>query len=242
MQAIPRNISGIPRDLSFLIQVEPLSPNYGVQPNRKLNAAKLRKEEIHPHKYWEPPDEYRAYFRRTGTLFHWAGGRVIEAATNDSTGLEPYSVATIFTQRPDTPHLLAVNFDATTRDVFREPGGWNVLSFHHETADRNSTYSSLDLLGGRAHLAAYGSPAWMDQLLPSVYDYQEIDHHGHPVPPGTQSAGLIGSLPLLVSLAAFSAPENALADAFRSFQPGQWHRHNHPDGRSKYKSFSADLC
>lgn len=150
--------------------------------------------------------------------------------------LTPHSVATVFTQCPDTPHLLAVNFDAQTRDVREQQGGWKVLSFRHIEKDPNNTYSSLDLLGDQAHLAAHGSQNWVPQLLPNVYDYQEVDLLGRPISPKTRSAGLIGSLPLLIALAAFSAPQDVLADALRSIQPGEWHPHGHPSGRSEYDS------
>ena len=216
-------------------------PNYAVQGNRKLDptfAARATGDESYPNIFWAPPNIRGAYLRSPATWFRWTGGRVTGIAANDPArhrSLESHSVATIFTQRPDTTHLLAVDFDAGTRDVVSEPGGWKVLNFNHVRKDHNSHFSSLDLLGAEAHLAAPGSPLWVEQLLPSVYDYQEVDDQGNRIPPRTKSAGLIGSLPLLISLAVFSAPQNMLAHALQSLQPGRWQPHNYPDGRGKYR-------
>ena len=145
-----------------------------------------------------------------------------------------HSAATVFTQRPDTDHLLAVNFDAETRNVHEEPGGWKVLTFHHRPDGPNNTYSYVDVVGAEQHLAAPGSHNWMPQLIPSIYDYQEVNINGLPVRSRTQSAGLIGSLPLLLALAAFSAPPASLAVAFSCVQPGTWIPHSHPSGRREY--------
>ena len=47
--------------------------------------------------------------------------------------LEQYRLkaATVFSQFPNTHHLLAVSFDAQTRSVMESQEGWRVLSFHH---------------------------------------------------------------------------------------------------------------
>ena len=147
-----------------------------------------------------------------------------------------YRAATVFTQKPDTDHLLAVDFDAETRDVAEEPRGWKVLTFHHFSVGGTGTYSYLDVLGAEQHLAAPGPDTWMPQLLPEIYNFQGVTTSGRPLPPTTQSAGLIGSLPLLLALAAFSAPLDSLSAAFNSVQPGMWQPHQLPLGRSKYYS------
>ena len=149
-----------------------------------------------------------------------------------------HSTVTVFTQRPDTDHLLAVNFDAETRNVCEEPGGWRVLTFDHYPNGQNGTYSYVHLVGAEQHLAAPGSHDWMPQLMPAIYDYQTVNVNGVPVTPRTQSAGLIGSLPLLLALAAFSAPPNSLAAAFSRVQPGMWLPHNLHPGRSEYCSIA----
>ena len=66
----------------------------------------------------------------------------------------------------------------------------------------------------------------MPQLLPKVYDLKTG-------PPRIQ-AGLVGSLPILLSLAAFSAPPPYLLGVFRnSLIPGAWrpHQYQYPAGR-----------
>ena len=149
-----------------------------------------------------------------------------------------HSAATIFTQRPDTDHLLAVDFDAATKNVDEDPRGWKVLTFHHHANGQNGTYSYVDVVGAEQHLAAPGSNDWMPQLMPGIYDYQEVNINGVPVTSGTQSAGLIGSLPLLLALAAFSAPPDSLATAFSCLRPGMWLPHNLHSGRSEYCSIA----
>lgn len=150
--------------------------------------------------------------------------------TNDSVGRSLnriYSAATVFTQNPDTPHLLTVPFDAQLTHPHLNPGGWRPLCFHHLRINNTSrTYSAVSATGDRQHIAAPGSPQWMPQLLPPVYDYQTGS-------PRTQ-AGLIGSIPLLIALAAFSAPPIVLAGVLVScVLPRQWrpHQYRYPAGR-----------
>ena len=140
---------------------------------------------------------------------------------------QPYSAATVFTQNPDTPHLLVVPFDAQGRNVVEYPGGWRPLFFHHvRIGNTQRTYSSVSANGDRQHIAALGASHWMPQLLPSVYNYQTGSVR--------IQAGLIGSLPLLIALAAFSAPPNVLVGIFTTcLQPMAWrpHQFQSPAGR-----------
>lgn len=143
------------------------------------------------------------------------------------------SAATIFSQKEATDHLLAVDFNALLKDVVSCDQGWRVISFDHVLqTNTNATYSSINILGEEAHLAADGSPVWMGQLLPHVYNYQRTTPGGRPIPSPTTSAGLIGSLPILVGLAAFSAPKDSLTAVLSSSVfPRAWRRHNQPTGR-----------
>ena len=146
-----------------------------------------------------------------------------------------HSAATVFTQNPDTPHLLVVPFDARRRDVIGYPGAWKPLTFRHVRIDSTQrTYSYVSANGDRQHIAAPGSPHWMPQLLPTVYDIQSQSTR-------TQ-AGLIGSIPLLIALAAFSAPVSFLQSVLTlCVRPGQWqpHQYQYPAGRTLGCSISS---
>lgn len=157
----------------------------------------------------------------------------------------PYQVSTVFTQYPDTPHLLPVGFDAEKKDVRELPGGWKPLSFRHCSAsvsNRNGTYSSVETFGDKQQLAAPGSTDWIPQLLSDIYDYRpRLDAHGEPIPPRTESAGLIGSLSILLAMAAFSAPEARLVQVMTgNIQPGRWIRHNYAAGRELLELFREE--
>lgn len=151
-------------------------------------------------------------------------------ATNDSVGRslrQTHSAATVFTQNPDTPHLLVVPFDAQLTHAYQNNGGWRPLCFRHvQINNTEHTYSAVSAIGDRQHIAAPGSHHWMPQLLPKVYDYQA----GSP----RIQAGLIGSIPLLIALAAFSAPPAALMGVLTTcIRPRQWqpHQYQYPAGR-----------
>lgn len=143
-----------------------------------------------------------------------------------------FSEVTVFTQMPDTPNLLAVNFDAATINV-SDRCQWRVLSFEHvpPIGSSGTNYSSVQVAGSERHLAAPGARHWVPQLLPTIYDYPRTDHEGRSLSASTTSAGLIGSLPLLLALAAFSGPENQLDSILtQSLQPGVWASHTNDRG------------
>ncbi len=145
-----------------------------------------------------------------------------------------FGAATIFTQNPDTPHLLVVPFDAQETHAYQNNGGWKPLYFHHVRINNTQrTYSAVSAVGDRQHIAAPGLPHWMPQLLPKVYDFQTGS-------PKTQ-AGLIGSIPLLIALAAFSAPPHTLAAVLTNcLRPGTWrpHQYQYPAGRKFRRSIN----
>ncbi|KAL8753447.1 MAG: hypothetical protein Q9199_005044 [Rusavskia elegans] len=213
----------IPSDLSCLVLYEPLAPDYTKQPIRLGR--------------WAPPNHRNAYLRdKDGArLFRWMGGRMTDITAPESGNgytRTLYSVATVFTQWQDTNHLLAVTFDAEKMDVTEDNGGWKVLSFEHISQyGTQGTYSSVGVAGDQQQLAAPGSPAWMPQLLPTIYDY---DYHPDPKLPLPVSAGLIGNLPLLFVLPAFSAQPHHLSYVLTNFmQPNRWHRHQLPHGHDQ---------
>ena len=217
----------IPSDLSCLVLYEPLRPDYDVQPIRVGTDG--------GNKFWAPPNRKNAYHRdkASARLFRWEGGRMTDiTAESLNKKHSAYAVATIFTQWPDTPHLLAVTFDAEKKDVAEENGGWKVLSFDYvPRLGTQGTYSSVNVAGGQQQLAAPGSPAWVPQLLPKVYDYDPTPNRQQPI-----SAGLIGKLALLFALPAFSAQQSSLSHVLTScMQPNRWHRHQLQHGRESHQ-------
>ncbi|KAL9633061.1 MAG: hypothetical protein Q9204_003550 [Flavoplaca sp. TL-2023a] len=220
---IPSDLPRIPPDLSCFVLYEPLRPNYDKQPIRVGTHG--------GNTFWAPPNRKNAYLRdkASAQLFRWIGGRMTSITAGDLNKCTTYAVATIFTQWPDTPHLLAVTFDAEKKDVVEENGGWKVLSFDYvPQPGTQGIYSSVSVAGGKQQIAAPGSPAWVPQLLPKVYDFDPRPNRPqHPV-----SAGLIGNLALLFAIPAFSALPGALSHILtRYMQPNRWHRHQLQHGR-----------
>ena len=206
-------------NMSFYVSIDRLEPNYRAQPAQHG-----------PHRYWSPPTIRTGYTTRSSSLFHWRGGIMTHIAANEAVThsiSRIYSAATIFTRHPDTPHLLAVPFDARTRDVLQYPGGWRPLSFRYIRIDGTQhTYSAISADRDRRHIAARGSSHWMPQLLPEVYDDQSQSTK--------IQAGLIGSLPILIALAAFSAPTFFLHSVLTGcVRPRRWqpHQYQYPAGR-----------
>lgn len=134
-----------------------------------------------------------------------------------------YHAATVFPQ-VDTPHLLAVPFNARIRSVHPTFGrGWQAIRFNHNRVGNSNTYFSyISLRGAERAIAAPGSPRWMPELLPPWHDC-DSQHRTR-----TQG-GLIGELPLLFALAAFSALPNQVFP-FGSFGPGAWYPHGQTTG------------
>lgn len=227
----------IPTDLSCLVLYEPLGPNYGNQPIRVGSDG--------GNKFWAPPNRKDAYIRdKAGArLFRWEGGRMRDITATDfgnQQGFSVYSVATIFTQYRDTNHLLAVTFDAERRDVAEEYGGWKVLSFDHERQQgtQRTYYSSVGVAGDQQQLAAPGSPAWMPQLLPAIYNYDASQSPVQPI-----SAGLIGNLAILLALPAFSAQPQLLSHILISYMlPNHWVHHGFAHGREICSHLCCGHC
>ncbi|KAI4100318.1 MAG: hypothetical protein L6R37_005536 [Teloschistes peruensis] len=126
-------------------------------------------------------------------IIRWEGGRATVPSKEDicrKSHMKPYDAATLFVQS-ESDNFWAVPFDAETQDVKEHPGGWNVLSFDHESqnGNTNAIYSCISTVGSETRLAAVGSPDWMPQLLPKEYDYDPVRTDDEPA----VSAGLIGT-------------------------------------------------
>ena len=213
----------IPIDLSFYVQIEPINPDYS------YNGQSIRHAS---GGYWVPPNRTNGLTKGQGhtLLLRWEGGRTtIVPANNLIQGADLnryiYRAATIFTQYPDTPHLLVVPFDAWIRSVQGYERGWQHITFdHNQVGNSNAFYSYISDLGAEPRIAAPGLPNWIDQLVPAWYDCD-------PRHASRTQAGLIGQLPLLFALAAFSAPPKSLGVLLSSMQPGKWMHHDLPTGR-----------
>ena len=215
----------IPADLTFLFTIRDLSPDYAVQVGQTAGQ------------YWMPPNVRNAYHSEAETLFRWVGGRVTQVTSQESARLESrefVAAATVFTQMTNTPHLLTVPFDAERKNVSDYPPGWRQISFNHVPVhgDPRRMYSFIVNLGEEARIAGPASPEIVGSLLPSVYDYhQTTDSNYRSIPSERDHAGLIGSLPILLALAAFSAPPPSLDQTLtRSVFPGRWIPHSFQSG------------
>ena len=138
-----------------------------------------------------------------------------------------------------------VDFDAGRQLTFDVGGGgkrkWRHLSFGDAslpleappssnkpfsmTRDLHYTSVSFEELASKPRNAL---PAHMvPQLLPKRY--RHIGLFGKKA-----TAGVVGSLPLLIALAAFSAPREYLTDVLtNSIRPGRWVPHDYPCGRRR---------
>ena len=213
--------SAFPQNLCFYVRIEPLSPDYGVhgQPIRYSEPGD-----------WLPPNRPNGLTDGDGRVLflRWEGGRITTVPPNDSIrGADlnryVYRAATAFNSYP---RLLAVPFDARTRSIYAIFGrGWQATSFNHnQIGNSNAYYSYISDVGSERRLAAPGSEYWMPQLLDFFYDCD-------PRHALRTQAGLIGQLPLLFALAAFSAPAQSLEVLLSSIQPGKWSPHGLKAGR-----------
>lgn len=189
-----------------------------------------------------PPTRKKAYDTGSEYRFYWRAGSMSRLTESSQLGrfkeekLEQYRAATVFTQRPDSSNLLAVNFDARATHVSSYSLGWQRLSFEHRTKEgADTTFSYLKTLGVEAQLAAPGPTTQIPQLLPGIYNYQPATTpEGIIIPPKTDHAGLIGRLPLLLALPVFSAPPGGLSSVVEQcVKPRSWrpHKYQYPTGR-----------
>lgn len=199
--------NNIPTDLSFCFSIAEVSPKF---------------IQTLPLDTWLPPVECNNLNTNQPTCFKWQAGRV--RTSSPTADPKTHSVATVFTQTRGSENLCAVTIDARSQDVADQNGGWRNLSFNHLPAPDNRVYSSLNLMGQEGHLAAPGSPNWVPQLIPHACDYRPQHNPGVAPKP---SAGLIGDIPLLLALAAFSASEGLLIPTMtQNIRPGLWVPHN----------------
>ena len=212
-------------DPGFVAKVEEIGPKYEIQPPRCSDYSQG---------FFIPPDQSNAFETRSTSFFRYRNGVLRGVAQNDPVrdqAMEIHDVATVFSQATSTDHLLTVPFDARTHNVSDRNYDWRNLGFEHKTAPHGGTYASLNFIGEKDCLPAV-VPAW-EKLIPQPYRYQKTDASGDPVAPGTTCAGLIGSLPLLLALVAFSARPASLGAAITTSRStmGRWVPHDFTTGR-----------
>lgn len=199
----------MPQDLSFIFTVRQLVPDYALQVSQ------------HTRRFlWVPPTIRNAFSSGDLNLFRWSGGIIRQIRQASPLGAH-FDSATVFSHHHYTGHLLAVELDAQEIDVASTDQGWRELSFNHEPEGNSGrTYSYVDVLGLEEKIAA-PSRHLIRQLLPPIYNCQHAD-------PSVTNAGLIGSLPILLAMAAFTAAPDQLATVFTHYvQPGVWLNHQH---------------
>ena len=199
---------------------------------------------------WMPPTQFGAIQPRIqqsppllGPIYRWRNGQVARIAsaaavpantpplsTSRNNPLH-YRTVTVFCQQQ--PAFFAVNFDARREAVQNSDlGGWIELGFQHTPLAHSSSrvYSYIDFAGEHSQLAAPAAPTsrWIPQLFPHQYHWTADVGE-----PNQTNAGLIGQLPLIISLAAFScAPQHVDHILTNCIQPGAWYPHHGNHGRT----------
>ena len=212
-------------DPGFVVTVEEILPNHQIQAPRRQN---------HQHGFFNPPDQRNALITTSSVFFfRYRGGVLREVAQHDPVRTQPmeiFNAATVFSQATGTDQLLTVPFDARTKNVSECDHDWLCLGFEHKAAPNGGHYASLACIGEEERLPA-DVPAW-GTLIPPPYRYHRTNN-GNPIPSETTCAGLIGSLPLLVALVAFSAQPDKLRNALTTSRSlsGRWVPHHYATGR-----------
>ncbi|KAG8529731.1 uncharacterized protein KY384_005212 [Bacidia gigantensis] len=201
--------------LSFLFTVKTLVPNF-----RRERRQGTTQD-------WKPPTSKDAYTVESISLYRWAGGNVelLEKNVNmsnpptlavpDGKKLEVLNAGTIFVQNHRADVLNAMTRDATetnaTGNNIWRPICFDKIKFRNLD---NQYYSRISQYGGKANLAASASSGWLPDLLPQHYESEE---------PNRINKGLVGPLPLLLSLAVLAGKSEHVETVLPScVKPHQW--------------------
>ena len=224
----------------FLAKIEEIIPNDQIQPPRRLN---------HQQGFFFPPNRSDALITRSECLLRYKDRVFREVVQNDHVRgqvnvMQHYRAATVFSQATSTDHLLTVPFDARRSNVSERDHDWKNLGFEYKFVPNvgTGTCASVEFIGENEDLPALVPGAW-ERLIPQPYRYQRTDDDGNPKPSGTTFAGLIGSLPLLVALAAFSACPGKLKTTLETSRSpeGRWVPHNYTTGRQSRPTLCLDI-
>ena len=220
--AIPPSV--IPMDLSFLVNIDEIRPNEEYS-NRSSDYSQG---------FFLPPNQGKGYDSRLSHCFRFHHAVFTPCPVNDqvhSHDMAVHNVATVFSQAMSTDHFSMVPLDARIRDKSDRRYDSSKLSFDHKRRNNFSSFASLEGSCIPEGLPAPAPPGW-DQLIPKAYCYQDVDGNGKRIKPGTDFAGLIGKLPLLVALVAFSAVPDKLSEVLvNHIIGGKWIPHTYDTGR-----------
>ena len=192
---------------SFVFRIDHVEPNFQAQGRQSYDDGG-----------WKPPTW--AVGLRTvehGRLYRWQSGVASPISQTDAAytaivqnpvGYQ-YSTATVFTQAPSSQEFLAVNFDARWKNIDPDHR-WEKLMFRHVPSPAGQEYYYSDLgigsLRNSHFLATLSNADWQHDLFPAA---MHCDGN-HAFANGRRNAGLIGELPYLLAVIAFSGPRQNL--------------------------------
>jgi hypothetical protein len=219
--------SPLPRQVpeSFCFSLKWIGPNY---------AHETRRVSDPPDSLWIPPSKRKAItLISNSNWYYWHNGIVREMPEARWNHIQTYRTSSMFWGH-DRQAFLASPCDCTETDINTQLGGNNDIPLHWRklSFDNNITnHQCLSLIGynyNRDQLGATGSPAWMPQLLPEVYQYQGTAQ-------SHRTCQLAGDLSLLLGLAAFSTPPQTTIEEIgallRMTNTGtEWAGHDKPTG------------
>jgi len=168
-------------------------------------------------------------------FLRWAAGRYSSVSISMDNeicgiGLEEYyySTASFFTRNPVSSNLLVMPMNVRRRIRPASGSIWRDMTFDHiKIKNSRALYSYVSSMGDEQRIAAPAPPHWENQLISPVSNHK--DHRAGDAQQKRQAglqAGLIGELPLLFALAAFSAPAEMITQVLTTcIQPGAWREH-----------------
>ena len=210
--------------VSFIIRIEDLEAPFTI-----------RGPQTGTHDYWDPPKSSKELKVSNTRFYRWKDGRITKIASladlykDNKQALRQHDIGSFFFQK-ETGHLLITNTHPAKFDE-SDDKKWSRLLFNHKrvTLLGRNYYTELDFAGSKEETAAPMSNHCVPQLVPSVYN---TDSH-----PNRVNAGLIGKLPLLIAIAAFSVKKEFLNNVLTTnIRPHKWISHSYESGRSKFRS------
>lgn len=219
---------------SFCFAITSFRPDYTVE-ERHIGPL--------PDSLWLPPTSKEGFTKVAETGWHsWDNGTVSKVPFARVGQIIPYS-ATSMVWSDGRQAFLHVPCDCTEVAVKNAkkknmPVDWSKITFHHERV-HNRCLSLIGYHYERNELGARGSPFWMPELLPEVYQYHgQTEYQGN--------CQLAGDLATLLSLAAFSIEPHpqmqVIGQLLRKTNQGtEWRHHGHNGSGSKMRTYRRDF-